>query len=241
MRFSTSFGVQIGVITTDNKFVFAQRSRSNATATSAGKWTCGCVETMSVLDGFDPHRTAARGLKEEINLDATPSDVKMLIVYLKTDVHEAGAGGVVDYREVQQKAVAVERKQFASIPEAGKVSISSEGRGLSSAKVQQEYHLASDKHESVQLAFVPFQPLAMARWMMYNDLSTATPAVVIAILKQYFKSDDLVEAFSLTYEAMPDLKTKANPREAQAEVFKVEPKKSKAAPAAAKATAASGV
>lgn len=163
-------------------FVFAQRSKENATPSSNGQWTCAAVETMSVLDKHIPARTAVRGLNEEVGLGCNDEEVELVIAYMKTDTHECGMGAIVDYRR---------RKQSISGPPA-----------MFTETVKQRWQLASDKKESLQLAFVPFQCHRMARWMMRHQLSTATPAIAITALCREFGVEAALDAFSVKGDNM---------------------------------------
>ena len=104
--YSTSFGLHIGVITSDNKFVLCVRSAAVATPNAI---QCGAVESMaSVRNDHSPYDTAVRGLDEELAIRVKAGQaeqaVKLLTLYLKYDRYEAGMGGVLDLRDEQVKA-----------------------------------------------------------------------------------------------------------------------------------------
>ncbi len=169
---------------------------------SGGAWTCASVESMSPVKDFlkeqsnagataaatagrgslDPVLTAVRGLEEEVGLVVQPHEVQMVVSYLKVKEHEFGAGGFVDFRR---------RKSASGDP------------ALTAMSVQTRWVFAADKFESVELAFVQFTPVSMARFMMSNRLSTATGAVCIAILRQFFSMEELENAFTLGNKKLP--------------------------------------
>lgn len=190
--FSNTFGLHVAVLTNEGpdapqKFLFPRRA-STAGMSSPGKYTCGAVESASKPDYkfendgkkyVDLINTAARGLKEEIGLELTGSDLEAIClttVYLKFDTHEWGLCGFVNLKDER---------------------VSKEHR-LSADSLKDIFSSGpKDKFEHQTLTFIDFDLKTMVDFVFNNHEHFASSAklVVVKVLQAFYGWKDVQHEF----------------------------------------------
>eukprot|EP00762_Andalucia_godoyi_P001964 ANDGO_05996.mRNA.1 hypothetical protein len=108
-RWSTSFGIQIAIISSDGYYLLRRRGHLSQVSTSPRVWTCPVVEGFNLKDiGRESKMTlldvCRRALKEEANILDLPDSMFPLFyvggLFLKLDTGEWGCYGVLDLRKL---------------------------------------------------------------------------------------------------------------------------------------------
>lgn len=180
--FSNTFGLHVAVLTDEGpdkpqKFLFPCRAQRAGMA-APGKFTCGAVESASKPDYkihngktcVDLVNTAARGLKEELGLELSGSDLDAIClttVYLKFDTHEWGLCGFVDLKDKR-------------IDPKHRISANSLKDIFSTGP--------KDKFEHQTLKFIDFDLKTMVEFVFNNHENFASSAklVVVKVLQAFY-------------------------------------------------------
>ncbi|XP_063401047.1 serine/threonine-protein kinase TAO2-like [Mytilus trossulus] len=191
--FSNTFGLHVAVLTNEGpgkpqKFLFPRRVQREGMA-APGKFTCGAVESASKPDYkihngetyVDLVNTAARGLKEELGLELSGSDLDAIClttVYLKFDTHEWGLCGFVDLTD--ERIDAKHRISANSLKD-----IFSTG--------------PKDKFEHQTLTFIDFDLKTMVEFVFNNHENFASSAklVVVKVLQAFYGWQRVQQEFEI--------------------------------------------
>nr|XP_002125412.3 casein kinase I homolog HRR25-like [Ciona intestinalis] len=190
-HYSTSFGLHVAVLTCEDdgtrKFVFSQRSQKKGMA-SPGDYTCGAVESCSVVDYIQKTEkfatvslinTAARGLSEELGLHLQGEDIKAIClntIYLKFDNHEWGMCGFVDLTD--KRISQNNRLNFKTL------------NGAFTAGPK-------DKFEHALIVGVDFKLETMVAWLRkeHLKLASSTKIAAVKVLESFFGTSEVMKMF----------------------------------------------
>ncbi|CAC5391059.1 unnamed protein product [Mytilus coruscus] len=191
--FSNTFGLHVAVLTNEGpgkpqKFLFPRRAQREGMA-APGKFTCGAVESASKPDYkihngktcVDLVNTAARGLKEELGLELSGSDLDAIClttVYLKFDTHEWGLCGFVDLKDER-------------IDPKHRISANSLKDIFSTGP--------KDKFEHQTLTFIDFNLKTMVEFVFNNHENFASSAklVVVKVLQAFYGWQRVQQEFEI--------------------------------------------
>ncbi|VDI59951.1 Hypothetical predicted protein [Mytilus galloprovincialis] len=191
--FSNTFGLHVAVLTDEGpdkpqKFLFPRRAQREGMA-APGKFTCGAVESASKPD-YNLHNgktcvdlvnTAARGLKEELGLELSGSDLDAIClttVYLKFDTHEWGLCGFVDLKDKR-------------IDPKHRISANSLKDIFSTGP--------KDKFEHQTLKFIDFDLKTMVEFVFNNheDFASSAKLVVVKVLQAFYGWQRVQQEFEI--------------------------------------------